>query len=221
MAGSSVPPFAEAAKAQTWSPRSDGLPDVPALMEKLHSELGIASRRLRSAFSQRRARASLGAKWSEISWQEKVWTIPAARMKAGREHRVPLPGSAMIVFETLSRSHTCELVFPSPRGNRPLSHVAMAKVLTRLGVADATVHGFRSAFRDWAGNETNFPREVAEAALAHVVGDKAEQAYRRSDALESAGALMEAWATHCEPSAPTKRSRRCGRKPSRKREARG
>ena len=175
--------------------------DVPALMEKLHSELGIASRALEVCIlTATRTGEILGAKWSEISWQEKVWTIPAARMKAGREHRVPLPGSAMIVFETLSRSHTCELVFPSPRGNRPLSHVAMAKVLTRLGVADATVHGFRSAFRDWAGNETNFPREVAEAALAHVVGDKAEQAYRRSDALEKRRALMEAWATYCEPS---------------------
>ena len=178
--------------------------DVPALMEKLHSELGIASRALEVCIlTATRTGEILGAKWSEISWQEKVWTIPAARMKAGREHRVPLPGSAMIVFETLSRSHTCELVFPSPRGNRPLSHVAMAKVLTRLGVADATVHGFRSAFRDWAGNETNFPREVAEAALAHVVGDKAEQAYRRSDALEKRRALMEAWATYCEPSKRT------------------
>jgi integrase len=141
----------------------------------------------------------LGAKWSEISWQEKVWTIPAPRMKAGREHRVPLSGRTMLIFESLSRLRTCDFVFSSPRGKRPLSHVAMAKVLTRLGVIGATVHGFRSGFRDWAGNETSFPREVAEAALAHVIGDKAEQAYRRSDALEKRRKLMDAWASYCEP----------------------
>jgi integrase len=89
---------------------------------------------------------------------------------------VPLSNGALNVVETLSRLRTCELVFPSPRGNRSLSHVAMAKVFRRLGVEGATVHGFRSAFRDWAGNETNVPREIAEAALGHVIGDKTEQA---------------------------------------------
>jgi integrase len=92
----------------------------------------------------------------------------------------------------------CALVFPSPRGGKALSHVAMANVLHRMKVDRATVHGFRSAFRDWAGNETNFARELAEAALAHVVGDKAEQAYRRSDALEERRMMMEAWAQWVE-----------------------
>jgi integrase len=175
-------------------------PDLPALMEKIRADLGIASRALEVCIlTATRTGEILGAKWSEITWQEKVWTIPAPRMKAAREHRVPLSGSAMIVLESLSKSRTCDFVFPSPRGKRPLSHVAMAKVLARLGVIGATVHGFRSAFRDWAGNETNFPREIAEAALAHVIGDKAEQAYRRSDALEKRRALMEAWAQWCEP----------------------
>ena len=175
--------------------------DIPALMEKIRADLGIASRALEVCIlTATRTGEILGAKWSEISWQEKVWTIPAPRMKAGREHRVPLSGSAMIVLESLSKSRTCDFVFPSPRGKHPLSHVAMAKVLTRLGVIGATVHGFRSSFRDWAGNETHFPRELAEAALAHVVGDKAEQAYRRSDALEKRRALMDAWAAYCEPS---------------------
>ena len=174
--------------------------DIPALMEKIRADLGIASRALEVCIlTATRTGEILGAKWSEITWQEKVWTIPAPRMKAAREHRVPLSGSAMIVLESLSKSRTCDFVFPSPRGKRPLSHVAMAKVLARLGVIGATVHGFRSAFRDWAGNETNFPREIAEAALAHVIGDKAEQAYRRSDALEKRRALMEAWAQWCEP----------------------
>jgi integrase len=175
--------------------------DVPTLMERLRGDLGIASRALEVCIlTATRTGEILGAKWSEISWQEKVWTIPAPRMKAGREHRVPLSGSAMIVLESLSKSRTCDFVFPSPRGKRPLSHVAMAKVLTRVGVVGPTVHGFRSSFRDWCGNETHFPREVAEAALAHVVGDKAEQAYRRSDALEKRRALMGAWAAYCEPS---------------------
>lgn len=86
-----------------------------------------------------------------------------------------------------------------PRGKRPLSHVAMAKVIPRMGVENCTPHGFRSSFRDWAGDQGSFAREVAEAALAHTVGDRAEQAYRRGDALEKRRALMEAWASHCEP----------------------
>ena len=94
-----------------------------------------------------------------------------------------------------------EFVFPGQRPGKPLSHATMAKLINRMGVEGATVHGFRSAFRDWAGNETHFAREVAEAALAHVVGDAAEQAYRRSDALEKRRALMQAWAGFCEPSA--------------------
>jgi integrase len=171
--------------------------DVPPLMEKLGADLGIASRALEVCIlTATRTGEILGAKWSELDWQDKVWTIPAARMKARREHRVPLTPSTMIVLRALSTSRNCDFVFPSPRGKRPLSHVAMAKVLARLGVADVTVHGFRSAFRDWAGNETSFPREVAEAALAHVVGDKAEQAYRRSDALEKRRKLMVAWAAY-------------------------
>jgi integrase len=120
-------------------------------------------------------------------------------MKAGREHRVPLSDRAAAILEKLFAAQTGDFVFPSPRGQGPLSHVAMAKVMRRLEVEDATVHGFRSSFRDWAGNETHFPRELAEAALAHVIGDRAEQAYRRGDALEKRRALMEAWAKWCEP----------------------
>jgi integrase len=174
--------------------------DIPALMEKIRADLGMAALALKVCIlTAARTGEILGAKWSEIGWQEKVWTIPATRMKAARQHRVPLSDAATTVLEKLSTSRTCDFVFPSPRGKRPLSHVAMAKVLTRLGVIGATVHGFRSAFRDWAGNETSFPREVAEAALAHVIGDKAEQAYRRSDALEKRRKLMDAWAAYCEP----------------------
>jgi integrase len=94
---------------------------------------------------------------------------------------------------------TGDYVFPGARSGKPLSNMAMKMVLRRMGVDGVTVHGFRSAFRDWCGNETYFAREVAEAALAHVIGDKAEQAYRRGDALEKRRELIEAWAQYCEP----------------------
>jgi integrase len=118
--------------------------------------------------------------------------------KAGREHRVPLSNRAAEIVKGLFEFRTCDLVFPNPRGRKPLSHVAMANVGRRMKVDGATVHGFRSAFHDWAGNESNFARELAEAALAHVVGDKAEQAYRRSDALEKRQMMMAAWAQWVE-----------------------
>ena len=119
-------------------------------------------------------------------------------MKAGREHRVPLSESALAVLEKFGEARVSEFIFPGQGAGRPLSEMVLRRMLRRD--ADVvTVHGFRSSFRDWAGNETHFPRELAEAALAHVVGDKAEQAYRRSDALEKRRALMEAWAQWCEP----------------------
>ena len=172
--------------------------DVAALMARLSKEAAVAARALEVCIlTAARSGEILGARWSEFDLTQKVWTIPATRMKASREHRVPLSNRAVSILEALAQIRTCDFVFPSPRGNRPLSHVAMAKVLARLQVAGVTVHGFRSAFRDWAGNETSVPREVAEAALAHVIGDKAEQAYRRSDALEKRSKLMTAWAKYC------------------------
>jgi integrase len=120
-------------------------------------------------------------------------------MKAAREHRVPLSGRALAILEKLFEAKTGEFIFAGQRAGKPLSSKAMEMMLRRLKMEGVTVHGFRSTFRDWAGNETHFPREVAEAALAHVIGDKAEQAYRRGDALEKRRALMEAWAGYCEP----------------------
>jgi integrase len=174
--------------------------DVPAFVAKLRECDVIAAMALEFCIlTATRSGEVYGARWSEIDMAAKVWTVPAERMKAAREHRVPLCDRALPIIERLFEARTGEFVFPSPRGQRPLSHVAMAKVMRRLEIEQATVHGFRSAFRDWAGNETHFPREVAEAALAHVVGDKAEQAYRRSDALEKRRDLMQAWANHCAP----------------------
>jgi integrase len=134
-----------------------------------------------------------GATRGETDLENRVWVIPAARRKAAREHRIPLCDRAVEIVRQSAGVKVSEFVFPGRGARKPLSHVAMAKVLKHMSVEGATVHGFRSAFRDWAGNETRFAREVAEAALAPVIGDKAEQAYRRSDALEKRRALMAAW----------------------------
>jgi len=143
----------------------------------------------------------LGMRWPETDLDKKIWTVPANRMKAGREHRVPLSSRAVTILRKLEKLRTGEFVFPGQTRNKPLSNMAMEMVLRRMKIEDATVHGFRSSFRDWAGNVSSFPREVVETALAHVIGDKAEQAYRRSDALDKRRKLMEAWAAYCEPKA--------------------
>jgi integrase len=141
----------------------------------------------------------LGMRWDEVDDAAKVWTVPPTRMKAAREHRVPLSARALAILDEAKKARAGAFVFPGSRGGRPLSVMAMEMVLRRMGRDSVTVHGFRSAFRDWAGNETQFAREVAEAALAHVIGDAAERAYRRGDALEKRRALMEAWASYCDP----------------------
>jgi integrase len=141
----------------------------------------------------------LGATWDEIDLESAVWTIPAKRMKASRIHRVPLSGRAVAILKELEKIRSGDIVFPGRKPGRPLSNMSMEMILRRMKVQDATMHGFRSSFRDWVGNETHFPREIAEAALAHVVGDAAEQAYRRGDALEKRRELMEAWADYCKP----------------------
>jgi integrase len=156
----------------------------------------------------------LGMRWSEIDLDKKTWTVPANRMKAGREHRVPLSPRAVAILRGLEKVKAGEFVFPGQVRNKPLSNKAMGMVLLRMKVEDATTHGFRSSFRDWAGNVSNFPREVTENALAHVIGDKVEQAYRRSDALEKRRKLMEAWAAYCEPSSSNNVVQMGKRKPS-------
>jgi integrase len=141
----------------------------------------------------------LGMRWSEIDFDNKVWTVPANRMKAGREHRLPLSSPATAILRHLETMKSGDFVFPGQARGKPLSNMAMEMMLRRMKVNDATVHGFRSSFRDWAGNVSNFPRELIETALAHVIGDKAEQAYRRRDALEKRRSLMDEWAAYCVP----------------------
>ena len=147
-----------------------------------------------------RSGEALGAKWSEIDFDEKLWTVPAGRMKGSREHRVPLSSRALAVLAQARKLQTNDYVFPGQKRGRPLSGMSMEMLLRRMKVESATVHGFRSSFRDWAGDKTSFPREVAEAALAHAIGDETEAAYRRSDALAKRRRLMNAWAGFCEAS---------------------
>jgi integrase len=146
-----------------------------------------------------RSNEILGMRWPEIDLDKKIWTVPGDRMKAAREHRVPLSPRATAILRGLEKVKAGEFVFLGQVRNKPLSSKTMELVLRRMKIEDATVHGFRSSFRDWAGNVSSFPREVVETALAHVIGDKAEQAYRRSDALEKRRKLMDAWAAYCEP----------------------
>lgn len=138
-----------------------------------------------------------GATWSEIDMDSGVWIIPKERMKAGKEHRIPLSGAALKLLRELPRMECSEYLFPSPR-MKMLSDMSISAVLKRMKVTDITVHGFRSTFRDWAGETTSFPREVVEHALAHQLRDQAEAAYARGTLLAKRSKLMEAWANYCE-----------------------
>ena len=135
--------------------------------------------------------------WSEIDFEKEIWTIPATRTKPKREHRIPLTPQIVEHLRHLHEGKINQFIFPSPKPDRPLSNNAMEMLLRRLDAKNTTVHGMRSSFRDWAGDETEFQREVIEAALGHVIGDKAEAAYRRGDAMAKRRALMIAWEEYC------------------------
>lgn len=171
--------------------------DVPGFFAKLRQESGTAVNCLEfTILTASRTGEVIAARWDEIDFETKVWTVPPERMKAKREHRVPLTGHALAVLEAMKKVKQNDFVFPGQRAKRPLSNMAMLKVLARMGYGQYTVHGFRSSFRDWAAEQTSFPHEVAEMALAHVIGNKAEAAYRRGDLFEKRRKLMEAWARY-------------------------
>jgi integrase len=171
--------------------------DVPAFVGGLRALQGAAPRALEFAIlTAARTGEVLGARWDEIDMRAKVWAVPAERMKAGKEHRVPLSDPAMAIVDELHKARVSAFVFPGFKRGCPLSNMALSAVLRRAKV-DVTVHGFRSSFRDWAGDSTAFARDVVEAALAHAIENKTEAAYRRSDALEKRRRLMEAWAAFC------------------------
>lgn len=187
-------------------------PEVAAFMADLQSRPAVAARALEfTILTAARTSEVLRACWAEIDLVGKVWTVPAERMKAKREHRVPLSPAAVALLESMQTggNNPAALIFPGSRLDpetleyRPLSNMSMSMLLRRMKHEEITVHGFRSTFRDWAGEATTFQREVAEAALAHTVGDSTERAYRRGDALEKRRALMNAWADYCARSTDT------------------
>ena len=170
--------------------------EVGRFMEKLRDREGVVARALEFAIlTASRTGEVLGMRWGEVAGD--VWTIPAERMKSGREHRVPLSARAIAILRAVRPKNPAadDLVFPGARGD-PLSDMALARVHHRMGY-DITTHGFRSAFKDWASERTSFPNEVSEAALAHVVGDRVEAAYRRGDLFDKRRRLMDAWAQFC------------------------
>ncbi len=177
--------------------------DIAAFMTDLRGQNGTAARLLEfTILAAARTGEALGARWSEIDAAEKIWVIPAERMKARREHRVPLTVRAVAILNEMKplRQKEGDFVFPGAQEGNPLSNMAMLAVLRRMKRDDVTTHGFRSAFRDWAAERTNYPSEVADMALAHTVGDKVEAAYRRGDLFEKRRRLASAWATFCDSS---------------------
>jgi integrase len=169
--------------------------DAPTFMAKLRAQAGTAARALEFAIlTAARSGEVRGATWSEFDELTATWTIPASRMKAGKEHRVPLSDAALALFRTQKERALNEWVFPGQAG-RPLSDMSLTAVLRRMEV-DAVPHGFRSTFRDWCAECSHHANEVAELALAHTVGGKVELAYRRGDLFEKRRALMDDWAAY-------------------------
>ena len=171
--------------------------DFPTFIRKLRAiENSLAAKALEFCIlTATRTNETLGIVWSEVDLAKRVWVIPAKRMKAGYEHRIPLPERAVEILKAMEKMRTAHnpYIFPGRALGKSLSHVAMAHVLKRMGRNSITVHGFRSTFRDWASEQTSFPHEVCEMALAHVIGNKAEAAYRRGDLFEKRRLLMDAW----------------------------
>jgi integrase len=169
--------------------------ELPQFMAELRQRDDVAARALElTILTALRTGELIGGHRDEIDLATKLWTIPAVRMKGRREHRVPLSKRALEILSVLPNGR---LVFPGGRKNRPLSNMAMLKLLERMGRDDVTVHGFRSTFRDWAAETTGYPNHVVEMALAHIIGDEVEAAYRRGDLLEKRRRLMEDWARYC------------------------
>ncbi len=164
--------------------------EIGAFMAKLRTQTGRDANALElTILTAARTGEIEGATWDEIDLKEKTWTIAGERMKSGNEHRVPLSDAAVAVIERIE--HRTGLLFPSA------DNKSLARLRIRLGYGHITTHGFRSTFRDWAAERTNFPREIAEKALAHAVGDDTERAYQRGDLLEKRRKLMDAWAAYC------------------------
>jgi len=174
--------------------------EIGKFMAALRAQEGTAARALEFAIlTAARTGEVIGARWAEIDLAEKNWTVPAERMKAGREHRVPLCERGIEIISDLADDNPAPdaFVFPGAKRGRPLSNMSMLMTLRRMGRGDLTAHGFRSTFRDWCAERTSYPSEVAEMALAHSVSDKVEAAYRRGDLFEKRRRLADEWARYC------------------------
>jgi integrase len=170
--------------------------DVPGFYADLLSRDAMAAKALMfTCLTGSRTGEVLGARWEELDFDARVWTVPEARMKAGEVHRVPLTDAMLAILEPL-KALKSEVIFEGQKRHRPLSNMAMLMLLRRMGVEGVTVHGFRSAFRDWAADVAHAPREVAEISLAHKVGSDVERSYARSDLLDRRRALMESWSQY-------------------------
>ena len=173
----------------------DAMPwrDVPAFYAELEGRSATAAKALQfTILTACRTSEVLGMTWGEVDLDARLWTIPAAQMKGGVQHRVPLTDEMLRVLEPM-KAMASEYVFEGQKRHRPLSHMSMLMLMRRMERGQFTVHGFRSTFRDWAGEEAGAPRQVAEAALAHQVGSEVERAYARSDLLERRRELMRNW----------------------------
>jgi len=172
--------------------------EMPAFMARLRSMDRVDARALEFAvLTAARTGEVIGARWAEIDWETQTWTVPAARMKARKEHRVPLSPRAVALLRELYTEDDNAFVFVGARAGRPIGAVAMLRAMRELDPT-ATVHGFRSTFSDWAHETTSYPNHVIEQALAHAVGTGVERAYRRGDLFDKRRKLMESWAKHCE-----------------------
>jgi integrase len=171
--------------------------ELPQFLATLGQREGTAAQALAfTILTAARSGEVIGATWDEVNLDEMVWTIPASRMKAGRAHKVPLSDAALAILRSAYREDGNDHVFIGGRPGASLSHMAMALVLQRMG-RNETAHGFRSSFRVWAAEQTNYPREVAEQALAHTISDKVEAAYKRTTLFDKRRTLMAQWAKFC------------------------
>jgi integrase len=172
--------------------------DVPAVVADIMARPGIAAQALLlQVLTAARSGEVRGARWPEIDFDTGVWVVPADRMKGHRMHRVSLSTQAVTLLKALPRFEATDLLFPSQR-NTVLSDMALASVMRRMKL-EAVPHGWRSSFRDWAGDYTDYPRDLIEMALAHAIDSKVEAAYRRRDMLDRRRALMQDWADYCLP----------------------
>ena len=191
-----LPAKSKLAKGQVKHHAALPIDEMPEFMKRLRQADGMGARALQFAIlTAARSGEVRGARWAVLDLAASLWTIPGVRMKAGKDHRVALSPAAVALLKALPSRGSSDLVFPAARGGQ-LSDMTLSAVLRRMEVG-AVPHGFRSTFRDWGSERTNFPSEMLEMALAHTIGDKVEAAYRRGDLFAKRLELMEAWAAFC------------------------